>query len=207
MQSLNAEIPLIAILRGITPEEIIPIAEALVDEGFRAIEVPLNSPNALASIRTLQSTFGDVALCGAGTVTSLHEVDAVAETGAQLVVTPNTNPQIIEDACERGMTVYPGALTPTEVLSAIRAGAHGVKLFPAGSMGPDYLKNLSAVLPKGYPVFAVGGITTREMASFWQAGARGFGIGGDLYRPGDSTANVRKAAQAYVSEMQQILTT
>ncbi|MBN8431288.1 2-dehydro-3-deoxy-6-phosphogalactonate aldolase [Microbulbifer salipaludis] len=198
--------PLIAILRGVTPAEIIPIAGALLDAGIKYIEVPLNSPNALESISQLVAEFGQQALCGAGTVTRLDEARAVRATGARLLVSPNIEPEVIRYGVSEGMSVFPGFFSPTEAFAAIAAGAKTLKLFPSGDLGPGYIRNLRAVLPLDVQIFAVGGINLQNMEEFWHAGACGFGIGGDLYRPGDSAEKVGDHALQYIESIQQLST-
>lgn len=194
-----AACPLVAILRGITPHEIVAVGQALVDAGFRMIEVPLNSPQPLASIERLATALGDQALVGAGTVLTCADVDAVAAAGGRLIVSPNTDTRVIAHSAATGMTALPGVYTPTEAFSAIEAGAHGIKLFPAETCGPAYLKALKAVLPPALPVFAVGGVTPGTLAIWHAAGADGYGTGSGLYRPGHAPADVRRAAEAYVA--------
>ncbi len=190
--------PVIAILRGVRPEEIIDIANGLIDAGIRAIEVPLNSPNAIESISRLCTTFNDRCLCGAGTVLDPTEVDAVYHAGGRLIVTPNTEPAVIERAAELGLTVIPGFATATEAFRALQAGASGLKLFPAGTYGPNHLRALRDVLPKSVPLFAVGGVGVANLATWFEAGAFGVAIGGELYKPGDEPAAVADRARNIV---------
>ncbi|WGL17542.1 2-dehydro-3-deoxy-6-phosphogalactonate aldolase [Microbulbifer bruguierae] len=196
--------PLVAILRGITPEEVIPVAETIHNAGFYYIEVPLNSPEPLQSIAKLVRYFGDRACCGAGTVTTVKQVEAVAETGAKLIVSPNCDPAVIRRSLELGLVSMPGIQTPTEAFSAINAGARYLKLFPAISLGPDYVKNLKVVLPPECALLAVGGINLVNMYDFYAAGIAGFGIGSDLYKPGRSHENVSARARNYVEKYQSI---
>ena len=192
--------PVIAILRGVRPDEVLDHADALAAAGVRAIEVPLNSPDALVSIIRLADALGGDCLCGAGTVLTVAEVDAVATTGARLIVSPNTAPAVIARAVELGLTPVPGIATATEAFAAIEAGARHLKLFPARTYGPDHLRQLRAVLPAEVAVLAVGGVGPADMAAWWAAGARGFGLGSELYRPGqtptDTTAKARRAVAA-----------
>jgi 2-dehydro-3-deoxyphosphogalactonate aldolase len=194
------QMPLIAILRGLTPDEAAPTAEALIAGGIRIIEVPLNSPQPLESISTLSATFGDRIVCGAGTVLRPHEVDEVAAAGGRIIVSPNVSGPAIRRAIELGLTPMPGAFTATECFAAIEAGASRLKLFPAASAGPAYLKALRAVLPMEVRIFPVGGIKPEDMKSWYEAGASGFGLGSELYRPGQppeiTVANAQRAARA-----------
>lgn len=193
----SGPLPLVAILRGITPDEVVAVAEALYAEGFRYIEVPLNSPDAFTSIERLVQAFGDRALCGAGTVTKTKQVPRLTEIGAQLLVTPNCNPAVIRAGLDAGMTVVPGVLTPTEAFTAIQAGARQIKLFPVADFGASYVKNLKTVLPAEVKLFAVGGVNADNMAQLRAAGADGFGLGSDLYRAGDTVAQVGDKARRF----------
>lgn len=195
---------LIAILRGIRPEEAEPIGEALIEAGWRIIEVPLNSPEPLKSIEKLQARFGDRALIGAGTVLTPAEVADVAATGARVVISPNANPAVIEATAARGLISLPGVATPTEAFAAIAAGATGIKAFPAEAIPPIAIKAWKAVLPKDIPVFAVGGVTPDNMKPYVEAGASGFGIGGALYKPGADVAVIAQKAKQFIEAMQGI---
>ena len=193
-----APTPLVAILRGVTPDEADSIAAVLVEAGFGAIEVPLNSPDPFASIEIIARLFGDQVLVGAGTVLEAHDVDKVAEAGARLVVAPNADHAVIERAVKLDLLAVPGVATPTEAFAALKAGASGLKLFPGEALGPDVLKAWRSVLPKETPLYPVGGITPERMAAYRRAGASGFGIGSALYKPGASVEDVRRAAQMFV---------
>jgi 2-dehydro-3-deoxyphosphogalactonate aldolase len=193
-----APTPLVAILRGLKPEEAEAIASVVVEAGFGAIEVPLNSPEPLTSIETVARRFGDRALVGAGTVLAPDEVDRVAGAGAKLVVAPNANPAVIERALKLGLAALPGVATPTEAYLALGLGATGLKLFPAEALPPEVLKAWRSVLPKETQLYPVGGITPERIAAYRRAGADGFGIGGALYKPGVSAVDVARAAKAFV---------
>lgn len=186
--------PIVAILRGVKPEEVVEIAAALVGAGVGAIEVPLNSPDPLESIRRLCDAFGDQALCGAGTVLTPEAVEAVAKAGGRLIVTPNTDPAVIAHAVARDLTVMPGFATPTEAFAAIKAGARALKLFPAGTFGPGHVKAIKDVLPRDVAVYAVGGVGAANLDAWRAAGVDGIGVGGELYRPGDQPADVAERA-------------
>lgn len=190
--------PIIAILRGVRPNEILPIAAALEKSGIRAIEVPLNSPDPLESIGKLQTAFGDRCLCGAGTVLDSSEVDAVHRTGARLIVTPNTHEPVIRRAVELGLMVVPGCATATEAFQALRAGAHALKLFPAGTYGAGHLRALRDVLPRDIPLFAVGGVGAKNLQEWFAAGAYGVAVGGELYKPGDTPERVGERARLLI---------
>jgi 2-dehydro-3-deoxyphosphogalactonate aldolase len=192
----TTSLPLIAILRGITPAEIDAHVGALLDAGFSMIEIPTNSPDWQDSIvRALRLARG-AAEIGAGTVLSVGDVDRLADTGARLMVTPNTDPVVIAHGRERGLRMAVGFATASEAFAAIAAGAQTLKLFPASHYGPDYVRALKAVLPASVPLCAVGGIHPGNLAAFLQAGCAGAGLGGDLYRPGqDAATTARKAAE------------
>ncbi|WP_238366689.1 2-dehydro-3-deoxy-6-phosphogalactonate aldolase [Mesobacterium pallidum] len=190
---------IIAILRGITPEDAVSVAESLVRTGISRIEVPLNSPDPLTSIRLMAEALAGRAEIGAGTVLSPADVTRVGEAGGTLVVAPDTNVEVIAAAKAAGMTCYPGAMTPTECFTALRAGADGLKLFPGDLIGPKGLKAMKAVLPPDVPLFAVGGAKPDNFADWFAAGATGFGIGTALYTPGRSAAEVRARAEEIVA--------
>ena len=191
------QLPLIAILRGLTPAEAPATGHALVDSGFALIEVPLNSPQPLQSIATLTQLFPQT-LIGAGTVLNTQQVKDVHAAGGRLVVSPNFNPAVVAQALALGMVVLPGVATPTEAFAALDAGAHGLKLFPAEMISAATVKALRAVLPKDAALMPVGGITPDNMAAYRAAGATGFGLGSALYAPGCSAQEVRNKAQLFV---------
>ena len=190
---------IVAILRGITPAEVEAVGSALFDAGITQIEVPLNSPDPLDSIGRLAERFGDQALIGAGTVLDPAQVAQVAERGGRLIVSPDTNPAVIAETKRLLMTSFPGAMTPSECFTALRAGADGVKLFPASLIGPAGLSAIRAVLPPETRVLAVGGAGPDSFADWIRAGANGFGIGTALYRPGDAASVVAERAARMVA--------
>ena len=192
-----AQLPLIAILRGLTPAEAPTIGEALVSSGFAIIEVPLNSPEPLQSIATLTKLFPQT-LIGAGTVLNAQQVKDVHAAGGRLVVAPNFNPAVVAQALALNMVVLPGVATPTEAFAALDAGAHGLKLFPAEMVSPATVKAMRAVLPQSAALMPVGGITPDNMAVYRAAGATGFGLGSALYAPGRSVQAVQDQAAAFV---------
>lgn len=196
--SWNTELPLIAILRGITPQEVADHVQTLLEAGFDAIEIPMNSPDWQQSIGDTVKKFGDRALIGAGTVLQPAQVEELAALGGQLVVTPNTQPAVIRRAVALGMTVCAGCATASEAFNALEAGAQALKIFPSISFGPDYIKALKAVLPPQIPVFAVGGITPENLHLYLAAGCVGAGLGGDLYRAGQSVERTAQQAAAFV---------
>jgi 2-dehydro-3-deoxyphosphogalactonate aldolase len=192
-----AQLPLIAILRGLTPAEAPAMGDALVGSGFAIIEVPLNSPEPLQSINALATLFPQT-LIGAGTVMNAQQVQDVHAAGGRLVVSPHFNPAVVAQALALDMVVLPGVATPTEAFAALDAGAHGLKLFPAEMISPATVKALRAVLPKDAALMPVGGITPDNMAAYRTAGASGFGLGSALYAPGRSADQVQAAAQKFV---------
>ena len=196
---------IIAILRGITPDEAPMIAGVLISAGITKIEVPLNSPDPLRSIQRMTETFGDQALIGAGTVLTPAQVAQVREAGGKLIVSPNTDPAVITATKAAGLLSYPGAMTPTDCFIALQAGADGLKMFPGELIGPTGLRAMRAVLPKGTEVLAVGGANAGNFAAWVAAGADGFGIGSALYKPGDDAATVDEKAQAIVAAYDAVM--
>ena len=196
-----AQLPLIAILRGLTPAEALAIGQALVNSGFAIIEVPLNSPEPFKSITALSQQFPQT-LIGAGTVLNAQQVKDVHAAGGRLVVAPNFNPAVVAQALDLNMVVLPGVATPTEAFAALDAGAHGLKLFPTEMISPATVKAMRAVLPKAAALMPVGGITPDNMAVYRAAGATGFGLGSALYAPGRSAELVHEKATAFVRAWQ-----
>ncbi|WPG36124.1 2-dehydro-3-deoxy-6-phosphogalactonate aldolase [Variovorax sp. EBFNA2] len=191
-------LPLVAILRGLSPAEAADVGDAIVEPGFRLLEVPLNSPQPLESIALMRQRFPN-ALVGAGTVLDAKQVREVHAAGGELIVSPNFNADVIREAARLGLVCLPGVMTPTEAFGALAAGATGLKLFPAELASPAVVKALLAVLPAGTPVMPVGGIAPDNMGTWRAAGAAGFGIGSSLYKPGKSAAAVREDAQRFVA--------
>ncbi len=192
------ECPLVAIVRGVTPDEAEAVGEAIYEAGIRIIEVPLNSPDPLNSIGRLANRFGERMLVGAGTVLTSADVRRVADAGGRIMVSPDTNVEVIAATAAAGLVASPGYFTPSEAFGAIRAGATALKLFPAEAATPAVLKAQLAVLPKDLPVMVVGGVKPDSMRPWLEAGASGFGLGGGLYKPGQSAADTLARACAYV---------
>ncbi|MCI5113024.1 MAG: 2-dehydro-3-deoxy-6-phosphogalactonate aldolase [Marivita sp.] len=196
---------IIAILRGITPDEAVPITEALVEAGITSIEVPLNSPDPFTSIKQMVDAFGETALIGAGTVLNPDDVQRLHQIGAGMVVSPDCNPRVIFATKQAGMKSYPGVMTPTECFSALRNGADGLKLFPGSLIGPEGLKAIKAVLPPGTETYAVGGAGPSNFADWRAAGVDGFGIGSALYKPGASVAEIKIRAAEIVAAYDAVM--
>jgi 2-dehydro-3-deoxyphosphogalactonate aldolase len=199
-----AELPLIAILRGLRPDEAAGIGQALFDAGFRIIEVPLNSPEPLQSIAKLADTMGNRALIGAGTVLSAQAVDEVAAANGRLIVMPHGDGAVIRQAKAGGLYCLPGVATPTEAFAALAAGADGLKMFPGELLPPGAVKAWRAVLPAGLALLPVGGITPDKIAAYCAAGASGFGLGSALYKPGMTAVEVSQSAGAFVAAWRDI---
>jgi 2-dehydro-3-deoxyphosphogalactonate aldolase len=199
LEARLAPLPLVAILRGLRPAEATGIGEALVEAGFVAIEVPLNSPEALLSIERLARAFGERALIGAGTVLQAAAVEEVAAAGGRLIVMPHGDPAVIRTAKARGLLCVPGVATPTEASAALEAGADALKLFPAEAMPPTVVKAWRAVLPHDVWLLPVGGITPEAMAAYHAAGANGFGLGSALYRAGMDATELARTARAFAA--------
>jgi 2-dehydro-3-deoxyphosphogalactonate aldolase len=193
--------PLIGIIRGVTADQALATARALYAGGIRIIEVPLNSPDPLKSISSIADALGDDALVGAGTVLTVDDVERVKQARGQLVVSPNMNPEVIGATVAAGMVSCPGIFTPTEAFAALRAGATVIKLFPAEAASPKVVKAMRAVLPKDSTLLIVGGVTPESMRGWLDAGANGFGLGGGLYKPGQSPEETLQKARAYVAAL------
>ncbi len=194
--------PLVAILRGILPAEVEAVGEALCDAGFTLIEVPLNSPDAIDSIGRLAARLAGRATVGAGTVLSIEQVRAVADAGGQMIISPNADLDVIAATVERGLVSLPGVFTPSEAFAALKAGATGLKLFPAEAASPAVLKAWRAVIPASVPIIPVGGITPDNMAQWLAAGASGFGFGSALYSAGLDAVTVAARAARFISSFE-----
>jgi len=199
LDAAMAKLPLVAILRGLTPAEAPAVLDALIGAGFALIEIPLNSPDPLRSIAAMRRAAPPQTLIGAGTVLSIAEVADVAAAGGDLIVSPNADAEVIAEAKRRGLACLPGVATPTEAFSALKAGADGLKAFPAEMIGPAVVKAWRAVIPATIPILPVGGISPSSIGPYVAAGASGFGLGSALYRPGDSAASLREKAEAFAA--------
>jgi len=199
LQAAMARLPLVAILRGITPEEAEPVGMALLDAGFTMVEVPLNSPDPLRSIEILARALGDRMLVGAGTVLTPEAVDEVAGVGGRVMVAPNFDEAVVRRAVAKGLVTMPGVLTPSECFAALRAGADVLKLFPGEVATPAAVRAMRAVLPKAATVLVVGGVKLETLAPYVEAGANGFGVGSALYKPGMSRGEVGASASAFAA--------
>lgn len=193
--------PLVAILRGVKPGEVVAIGEALVDAGFTLIEVPLNSPDPLTSIARLAEALKGRAVIGAGTVLDTASVAAVAQAGGTLIIAPNADITVIAEAARRGLVAVPGIATPTEAFAALNAGAAALKLFPAEAFAPSVVKAMRAVLPSDVRILPVGGIAPDNMAPWTAGGAAGFGLGSALYKPGMTADQVATNARAFIAAL------
>ena len=199
LRQFMGQCPLVGIIRGVTPGDVEAVGDALFEAGIRIIEVPLNSPDPLKSIEILAAKFGDRALVGGGTVLKAGDVANVRASGGRLIVSPNTNRDVIAATASEGLVSMPGFFTPSEAFAAIDAGATALKLFPAEGASPAVLKAQLAVIPREVPIFAVGGISPDNMQPWIGAGASGFGLGGGLYTSGQSAAETAERARAYVA--------
>lgn len=199
-----ADCPLVAIIRGVTPAEAEGVGGALLDAGFRIIEVPLNSPEPLASIERLAKLADGRATIGAGTVLTTADVRRVADAGGRIIVSPNTDAEVVSTAAASGLVSAPGYFTPSEAFTALKAGAHALKLFPAEAVGPAVVKAQLAVLPRDIPLIVVGGIRPDNVAPFIEAGAAGFGLGSSLYKPGMAADEVARNARAFVNAIRAL---
>lgn len=199
LQKHLAECPLVAIIRGVTPDEADAIGEAVYEAGIRIIEVPLNSPDPLKSIEKLAKKFGDKALVGAGTVLMPEQVAEVKKAGGRIIVSPDSNPEVVAASAAAGLVASPGYFTPSEAFTAIRAGATALKLFPAEAASPAVLRAHLAVIPREVPIIVVGGVKPDNMRLWTEAGASGFGLGSGLYRPGQSPGETLDRARCYVN--------
>lgn len=199
LQKHLAECPLVAIIRGVTPDQAEATGEAIYEAGIRIIEVPLNSPDPLKSIAKLAKKFGDMALVGAGTVLRPEQVAEVKKAGGRIIVSPDTNTEVIAASAAEGLVSSPGYFTPSEAFAAIRAGATGLKFFPAEAASPAVLRAHLAVIPREVPIIVVGGVKPDNMRPWIDAGAIGFGLGSGLYRPGQSAGETLDRARCYVN--------
>jgi len=199
------ELPLIAILRGVTPNSVLQVAEVLIESGFSKIEVPLNSPDAITSITMLVQEYANRYSIGAGTVTSVKLAQNAIDTGANLIVSPNFNPDVVRMSVAAGCDCYPGVVTPTECFAALQSGATGLKLFPISLLGISGFKAIKSVLPSDAQTYPVGGInpTDKSMHPYLAAGATGFGLGSALYKPSMDLVSVRKSAMLFVESFRR----
>jgi 2-dehydro-3-deoxyphosphogalactonate aldolase len=204
LQDYLERMPLIAILRGIRPADALAVGEILIDAGFCILEVPLNSPEPIKSIETLANAYGKQALIGAGTVMTIEHIAHVNEAGGRLVVMPHWDKDIVTASGQYGLICMPGVATPREGFAALRAGARGLKLFPAEMFTPPIIKAWRAVFTKDTEMLPVGGISTTNMETYWQAGASGFGLGSALFKPDMTPAEIKTAAGAFVAEMNRL---
>ena len=203
-EQASAACGIVAILRGVAPDDVIGVGDALFAAGIRIVEVPLNSPEPFRSIAALAKRFEGRMVVGAGTVLDVESVDRLKASGGQISVSPDCNPPVIARAVERGMVPLPGVFTPTEAFAAVRAGARHLKLFPAEAASPKTVKAWKAVLPRHVYVYAVGGVTPANMKDWAEAGCAGFGIGSNIYKPGMNADDVGKAARDFVAAWKKL---
>ena len=202
-QRYFAEMPIVAIIRGVSPDDAEATAKAIFEAGIRIIEVPLNSPQPFDSIKIIADAFGDRALIGAGTVLNTDNVKRVQHVGGRLIVAPNTNAEVIRATVDAGMVSSPGYFTPSEAFTAIEAGAHSLKLFPAEAASPSVVKAQKAVLPKDIPLIVVGGVNGDNIGGWLDCGADGFGLGSGLYKPGQDAEETHRKAEAFVAAVKR----
>ncbi len=205
LETWLAKIPVVSIIRGVTPEEVVEIGTAIFEAGVGIIEVPLNSPRPFESIENLSTALGGQCVIGCGTLLTAEDAKRVADAGGQIAVTPNTNPAIIGRCIELGMTPMPGWATPSEAFAAYHAGARYLKLFPAGTYGAGHVKAVKAVLPSDAKVLAVGGVGAHNSAEWLNAGVDGFGIGSEIYKPGSSATEVYQRTSEIVESISLVL--
>ena len=191
----------IAIIRGVTPDQALDVAKTMYDAGIRIIEVPLNSPEPFKSIAKIVDAFGDKMLVGAGTVLTVEQVHELKDCGGQLVVSPNMNPQVIKKTKDLGMLSYPGIMTVTEAIQAIDAGADGLKFFPAGVVGKSFIKAVKVILPKQLPIVAVGGVDDENIFEWREAGADAYGLGSSLFKPSMSLDTIFSKSQSVINKL------
>lgn len=197
MKHSREKVEQIAIIRGVEPGEAVEVTGAFFESGFDVVEVPLNSPDPLESIRRMAQAFGEKLLIGAGTVLTVHDVRDVADAGGKLIVSPNTNAAVIAETKRLGLRSVPGVLTPTECFVALDLGADALKLFNAGTVGPETLRAYRAVLPRDTVVYAVGGVTLENAREWVEAGAAGYGLGSNVYKPGMTIEAIKDRAAAF----------
>lgn len=200
----NAHCPIVAILRGVTPREVPSVGASLIACGIDVIEVPLNSPRPFDSIQELSAALSGVAAVGAGTVLCVEDVKRAADAGAQFVVSPNAERDVIDATLQAGLASMPGVMSPSEAFAAVRAGAKALKIFPAGVLGPGYIRDLGAVLPGHVALIAVGGVSLGNVQEWIPAGAQGVGVGSALYRPGDTPKRVKRKARAFMQAIDRV---
>lgn len=204
LEEALAETPIIAIIRGVTPEEAVDVGETLYEAGVRVIETPLNSPDPLSSIARLAEAMAGRMVVGGGTMLNVEAVEQVAAAGGRICVSPNVDPAVIRAAIELGLEPLPGFSTATEAFQAVDAGARRLKLFPASTFGPGHVKALLDVLPREVSIMPVGGVAPAHFKEWWTAGARGFGMGGDLYKPGRSLKDIGERGRAAVAAVRAL---